>query len=136
MHSRCTGVGQEHPRLNLWRSEQRIFIVLRCGRGERCKSQRDLVLRHVLLPAEVFEERLSPELRENCSLVAGGGCLQRRSEVVDDYGFFIPVPAVVEVFHSNWPWIRCFRFFQMRVAVFLPQPQMAEDAFYHVGFMN
>ena len=50
-------------------------------------------------------------------MVAGGDCLQRRSLVVDDDGLFISGPAVVEILHDNWPWIRCFRFFQMRVRV-------------------
>jgi hypothetical protein len=49
MHSRCTGAGQEHFRLNLWRTEQGIVIVLQRGKGKRCKCRQDLFLWHVLL---------------------------------------------------------------------------------------
>jgi len=68
--------------------------------------------------------------------MAAGDCIQRRSLVVDDDGLFIPDPAIVKIIEDNWPMNRRFRFSLVRTRVLLPQPPMAEDAFYHVDFMN
>ena len=54
----------------------------------------------------------------------------------DDDGFFIPGPAIVKILDDNWPICRHFGVSLMQIRVLLAQPEMAEDAFYHVGFMN
>ncbi len=59
-----------------------------------------------------------------------------RSLVVDEDGLFISGPAIVIIIEDNRPICRRFDFSLMRVGVLLPQPEMAEDAFYDVGFMN
>ena len=77
-----------------------------------------------------------PVLGQTAPVIAGGPCLQRRSLVVDDDWLFISGPAVVEILHDNRPICRRFDFSFMRVGGLLPQPEMAEDTFYDVGFMN
>jgi hypothetical protein len=56
--------------------------------------------------------------------------------VVDDDGLFISGPAVVETLHDNRPVPRRFDFSFPGLGGLLPQPEMAEDAFYDVAFMN
>ena len=66
----------------------------------------------------------------------GEEVLQQRSLGVDDDGLFISGPAVVEILHDNRPIDRRYDFALMRVGVLLPQPEVAQDAFYNAGFMN
>ena len=54
----------------------------------------------------------------------------------DDDGLLIPGPAIVEVIKYNRPICRRFDFSLMMVRMLLPKAQVAEDAFYDVGFMN
>ena len=54
----------------------------------------------------------------------------------DDDGFFIPGPAIVKILDDNWPICRHFGVSLMQIRVLLAQPEMAEDAFYDVLFMN
>ena len=56
--------------------------------------------------------------------------------MVDEDGLLVAGLAVVEILHDNRPGMRCFRFFQMGVGLVLPQPQMAENRFDDVGFVN
>jgi hypothetical protein len=51
-------------------------------------------------------------------------------------GSSYPGPAIVKIIEGNWLICRHLRFFLMRIRVLFPQPWMAEDALYHVGFMN
>jgi hypothetical protein len=51
-----------------------------------------------------------------------------------DCRFFIAGPAIVEIIEDDWPMFR--RFGLMRTRVLFPQPEMAEDAFYDIGFIN
>jgi hypothetical protein len=69
-------------------------------------------------------------------VVAGGGSVQRWRLVVDDDGLLIPGPAVVKIIEDNRPIRRRFYFSLMGVGGLLPQPEMAEDAFDDVEFMN
>ena len=69
-------------------------------------------------------------------MLTGGEVLQRRSLGVDEDGLFISGPAVVQILRDNRPIRRRFDFSLPRVGVLLPQPEMAEDAFYDVLFMN
>jgi hypothetical protein len=77
-----------------------------------------------------------PVLRQTAPEVAGGGCLQSRSLVVDHHWFFISGPATVITLEDNRPIRRRSRLCLKRDRVLLPQPEMAEDAFYDLGFMN
>ncbi len=63
-------------------------------------------------------------------------CVQCRSLVVDNGGFFIPGPAVVEIFDDNRPMFRCFCFPPGWSRLLFPEPEMAEDAFYHGRLVN
>ena len=54
----------------------------------------------------------------------------------DDDGLLIPGPAIVEIIRDNRPICRRFDFSLMMVRMLLPKAQVAEDAFYDVGFMN
>jgi hypothetical protein len=69
-------------------------------------------------------------------MAADGRSLRRRGLVVNEDGRFISGPAVIGTFHDKR--LICRRFYSrlMRFGVLLPQPEMAEDAFYGVGFMN
>ena len=101
-----------------------------------CRAdRRAVVLGEVLLFVGGLREGVCPDLRPNCSS-GGQCCLQRQSPVVDDDGLLVLGSAIVKVLDDNWPMCRHFDFCLMRVRVLLPQPQMAEDAFYDVGFMN
>ena len=90
----------------------------------------------VLWFVESLKEGVCPGLRANCACGARKGVPGARNSMGDDDGLFIPGPAVVKIIENSRPICRRFDFCLMRVRVLLPQPQMAEDAFHDVGFMN
>lgn len=66
---------------------------------------------------------------------ACGDCLLFRSLAVNNDGFLMPEPAVVEIFDDNQPVFPCF--FPLRESCLLvPQPEMAEDAFYDMWIIT
>ena len=89
----------------------------------------------MLIP-ECPEGDVSPGSKTSCPNEAREGFLKRRSLVVDEDRFFISGPAVVQILRDNRPVRRRFDFSLPRVGGLLPQPEMAEDAFYDVLFMN
>jgi hypothetical protein len=100
--------------------------------GVRCKLD---FRRSVLIP-ECVKGNFSSGSKTSRPNEAGEGLLQPRSLVVDEGRLFISGPAIVIIFEDNRPISRHLGFSLMRVCVLLPQPEMAEDALYHVGFMN
>ena len=63
-------------------------------------------------------------------------CLQCQSLVVNNGGFFITGPAVIEIFTDKRHMFRCF-FLPLRGSRLLfPQPEMAEDALYHLRVVD
>jgi hypothetical protein len=68
-------------------------------------------------------------------VIAAEEYLQHSISVVDEDRLFISGTSVVEILNDNRPINRSSGFFPMRVRVLFPQPEMAEDALYDVGFM-
>jgi len=61
-------------------------------------------------------------------LLWGHGSLVPYGSELDDAGFSIPGPAVVNLLEENRPIRGGFYFSLVRIRVLLPKPQMAEDA--------
>ena len=56
--------------------------------------------------------------------------------MVNNDGFFISGPAIVEIIDDNRPMFRCFCFPLRGSRLLFPQPEMAEDMLYDIGIID